>query len=271
MASASAIATWLTESQGLSASWLAMNVGCGVEDARVSLEKYFEENKADENLNAKFVLSGEKKRTEEEEGGFKEANESRLFLIVDSKDMEQARSNFQESTCASHLYSLHSSTSAGTIDQLALAALQQTSDYLGSEAKTNIFVENMSIKPSDLQVKPIGKRINAAVANYTLETMKGPSYVSNGDNNGNSSSNKSSINNKETSVSNFFAKTDKINEKVSKEKWGSSVRRALRRILIAKSPIKDKKVLRRKEIRILMKMMRRKKNLIPTTKQIERT
>ena len=36
MASVSAIATWLTENNAISAAWVAMNVGCGIDDARES-------------------------------------------------------------------------------------------------------------------------------------------------------------------------------------------------------------------------------------------
>ncbi len=222
MASVSAIATWLIESNAISASWVAMNIGCGIDDARESLEKYFEENKDEENLHAKFVLSGKKRQCEKEEKGVTDnTNDSHLFMIVDSKDVEQAKSQFQEgSACFSQLYSLHQTTSTSTNGQLALAALQQTSDYLGSIAKSNVFVENMTIKPYDLEVKPIGKRIKASAASYTMETIKGPSYVSSG----NSSSNKSrsTPSNKETTVSNFFSKSDKANEGKTKERSGKN-------------------------------------------------
>ena len=127
----SAIATWLTENNAISAAWVAMNVGCGIDDARESLQKYLEENKDEENLHAKFVLSGKKKQNGiGEVNGADKTNDAHLFMIVDSKDLEHAKSNFQvDCSCFSQLYSLHKSNSSSTNDQLALAALQQTSDF----------------------------------------------------------------------------------------------------------------------------------------------
>ena len=221
MASVSAIATWLTESNGISASWVAINCGCGIDDARESLEKYLEENKAEENLYAKFVLSGKKKRDEiEGEGKNEEEIDSHLFMVVDSKDVAQAKSQFQDDACFSQLYSLHNSASASTNDRLALASLQQTADYLGSMTRTEAYVENMTLKPFDLEVKPVGKRIKASVANYTIEDMKGPSYVKSGKSSGNKS--KSVLSSKGTTVSNFFAMSDKTNEVKTRDESGSS-------------------------------------------------
>lgn len=226
MASASAIAAWLTEGRGVSAPWIALSVGCDVDSAHESMVKYLEENKDD--VQSKYVLSGEKKKEQTEEGGEKESNEKKdcgnnhLFMIVDSIEMEEMKSKFEGGTCSSHLYSLHTSISSSSNQQLALARLQQTSDYLGSEARTNLFVNAMSLKPRDLEVKAVGKRIKASVASYTLESMKGPSYVSNGNTSGSCGGSSAKLKvARETSVSNFFAKNDKANEKTATTKAAS--------------------------------------------------